>query len=143
MEYRRQKFFLAAGSVLCAAVAWRFEAYIDGSELSGGWITGPIRQMLDIGLELFLLTAFLPLLFRRIASTIALLACLFCMPMYLLFLVPGPLRWFFKGQWKAPQFSNFVWDWWSVFGIAAVIMTVLASLDSLRAPTEKPCDQKT
>ena len=130
MEHRREQLLQAFGALLCAAVACRFTLDLEGTEFSGGRITGPLLHMQGIGILLFLLAAFLTFPFRRIASAIALLACLLSVPLYLLLTAPGPFRWLFRGEWKTPLSSNFVWEWWSLGAIAALVFAVFTFLRS-------------
>jgi hypothetical protein len=132
MEHRRQQLLQVFGELLCAAVAGRFTLDLEGTEFSGGRITGPLLHMQDFGILLFLLAALLTFPFRRVASAIAFLACLLCVPLYLSFTAPGPFRWLVRGEWKTPLSSNFVWEWWSVGAIAAVIFAVFTSLRSFK-----------
>ena len=130
MDHRRQQLAQAFGALLCAGVACRFTLNLEGTEFSGGRVTGPLLHMQGIGIPLFLLAAVLTFPFRRVASAIALLACLLCIPLHLLFTAPGPFRWVFRGEWKTPLSSSFVWEWWSVGAIAALIFAVFTSLRS-------------
>lgn|ERR1022692_2981261 len=137
MEHRKQKVLQATGSLLCATVALRFGSDLEGTEFSGGTITGPLLQMQDVGALLFLAASPLTFLFHRIAALAALLACLLCLPLYLLFTAPGPFRWVFRGEWKTPLFSSFVWDWWSIVGIVSITLAVFACLRSIVKPNAR------
>ena len=106
VRHRKQKSLQAAGSLLCAAIAWRFVLDLEGTEFSGGRITGPVLQLQTVGTLLFLVAATLKFPFRRTASVIALLACLLCLPLYLLLTAAGPFRWVVGGEWKVPLFGN-------------------------------------
>jgi hypothetical protein len=106
LRHRNQKSLQAAGSLLCAAIAWRFVLDLEGTEFSGGRITGPVLQLQTVGTLLFLLAATFTFPFRRTASVIALLACLPCLPLYLLLTAAGPFRWVVGGEWKVPLFGN-------------------------------------
>jgi hypothetical protein len=44
--------------------------------------------------------------FRRTGSVIALLACLLCLPLYLLLTAAGPFRWVVGGERKGPLFGD-------------------------------------
>jgi hypothetical protein len=132
MQYKKRKVWQAASCLLCAAVAWRFTSHLEGTEFSGGRITGPLLDMQNAGALLFFLALILTFLFRRIAAAIILLAGLLCLPLYLCFTAPGPFRSIFRGEWKTPLSANFVWDWWSIAGIVTVGFAACASLSSLR-----------
>jgi hypothetical protein len=128
MEHQRQKVWQAASCLLCMAVACKFDVQLDGTEFMGGVVTGPLLQMQDIGCISFLLAAALAFRFRRVAAAVALLACLLCLPLYLLFTAPGPFRWVVGGEWKTPLMASFVWDWWSIGGLLAVAFATLVAV---------------
>jgi hypothetical protein len=98
----------------------------------GGSITGPLLDMQQIGSLLFLLASLFCFVFRRIAAGTALLACFACLPMYFYFTAPGPFRWVFPGNYKAPLQASFVCEWWSIGGIIAVSLTALNSIRAFR-----------
>src|SRR5581483_1414983 len=114
------KIRMLAGCLVSAAVAWKFTLELDGTEFSGGSLTGPLLDMQNAGFLLFLLAAILTFFFRRVAAGITLLAGLLCLPLYLLFTAPGPFRSIVGGQWKTSLSAQFVWDWWSIVGIVAL-----------------------
>src|SRR5215469_8885572 len=132
MEYKKEKVWQAAGCLLCAAVAWRFTSDLEGTEFSGGRITGPLLDMQNAGALIFFLALILTFPFRRTAAATILLAGLLCLPLYLCFTAPGPFRSIFKGEWKTPLLANFVWDWWSITGIVTVAFAAYAGLRSLK-----------
>jgi hypothetical protein len=130
MELLKTKVGQAACCLLCAVVALRFGFDLEGSEFSGRTVTGPLLGMLNIGAVLFLSALLLTFFIRRIAASIALLACLLCLPLYLLFTAPGPFRRVVGGEWKTWLVSNFVWDWWSVAGIVTCALAACACFRS-------------
>jgi len=67
----------------CVAVLWIHLDDYGASEFSGGWLTGPLFKMADLGSLLFLLALLLTFFLRRTAATIALAAALLCFPFYL------------------------------------------------------------
>jgi hypothetical protein len=133
MEHQKQKVWQAVGCLLCAVVAWRFGSNLEGTEFSGGRITGPLLFMQNAGALLFFLALFLTFFFKRIAAAIQLLACILCLPLYLCFTAPGPFRWIFRGEWKTPLSGSFVWDWWSIGGIVTLTLAASVCLRSLSA----------
>jgi hypothetical protein len=84
------KLWQAIGSILCLAITCRLTWPLDGSEFSGGRITGPLLDMADAGILLFALSLLIGFWLRRIAALAALAATLLCLPLCLLFLAPGP-----------------------------------------------------
>ena len=128
MTNRNEKLLQAMGTLLCAAIAWRFMWDLEGTEFSGGRITGRLLEMESLAGLLFLLALPLTFFFRRVAAAIAFLGCFLCLPLYLYFTAPGPFRSIVRGDWKVPLTTNFVWDWWSLAGFMALILTIFASL---------------
>lgn len=108
----------------------------------GGSVTGPVLEMSDIGVLLFLVA--LPMTFlsrKRIPGAVTLLASLLCLPLYLYFTIPGPFRWAFRGQYKVPLQANVVWEGWSIVGILAIVIAMSFALRDLSGPTpRKPRD---
>ena len=133
MGRQKQKVWQAVGCLLCAAVAIRFGSHLEGTEFSGGRITGPLLQMQNVGTLLFLLALALTFFFRRIAAAVMLLACILCLPLYLFFTAPGPFRWIFRGEWSVPLSGSFVWDWWSIGGITTLTLAACACIRSFSA----------
>jgi hypothetical protein len=121
----------AAACLLCAVV-WRYGPPLEGTEFSGGWATGPILHMNDVGTLLFVLALLLTFFYRRIAAAVTVVACLLCLPLYLYFTAPGPFRRFFsRAEWSVPLQASFVWNKWAIGGIVALAIAAYVSLRSL------------
>src|SRR4051812_12333797 len=89
--------------LLCAGVTCRYGFLIEGTEFSGGRVTGPLLDMNDVGSLLFVLALLLTFFFRRMAATVTLIASLLCLPLFLYFTAPGPFRRLFgKAEWSVP-----------------------------------------
>jgi hypothetical protein len=81
-----------AGSFLLSVfLALEITSGLDGTEFSGGWLTGPLLSMEDIGTLLFVLALVLTFLFPRVAAGIGLASSLLCLPLYCFFIAPVPL----------------------------------------------------
>lgn len=133
LHLRQQGILLqATGSLICALIALAFTGYLEGSEFSGGWLTGRLLNAKSSGGLLFLAAVPLTFLFRRIAALIALLGCFLCLPLYLFFLAPGIYRRIFGGQWKVVS-PDFRLDWWPVCGLVLVTLAFWASFRVLAA----------
>src|SRR6266404_826947 len=74
----KTKLAQAAACLVCAVVVWRYGSDLEGTEFSGGWLTGPLLDMKDVGTLLFVLALLLTFVYRRIAtrSVLALFASL-------------------------------------------------------------------
>src|SRR5437899_1952881 len=122
----KTKLTQAAACLVCAVVVWRYGSDLEGTEFSGGWLTGPLLDMKDVGTLLFVLALLLTFVYRRIAAATTLVASLLCLPLYLYFTTPGPFRWAFRGEYSVPLQANFVWNKWNIAGIVA--LTIAACL---------------
>jgi len=117
IKEKKQKLMQSLICFSCAIVAWRYPSGLEGTEFSGGWLTGRLLVMCAVGSLLFVAALILTFFSRRISAGIALTACLLCLPLYLYFTAPGPYRWVFKGEYSVPLQSRFVWDTGSVIGM--------------------------
>jgi hypothetical protein len=125
------KMMQAAACLLCATIVWRYGSSLEGTEFSGGRVTGPLLDMKDAGSVLFLLALLLTFFYRRIAATATLMACLLCLPLYLYFAAPGLFRWAFRGEYSVPLQASFFWSKWNVMGIVALAIAACAGIRSL------------
>ena len=87
----------------------------EGTEFIGGWLTGPLLNLYDVGTFLFVPALLLAFFFRRIAAAFALTASLLCLPLYLYFVAPGPFRSVFRGEYSVPLQASFVWNSWASY----------------------------
>jgi hypothetical protein len=133
-QISKQKLWHAAAFLAAVGILW---LHLDdfGGEFIGGWLTGKILSMADSGGILFLFALVLTIFLPRIASGVALLASLLCLPLYLYVVAPGPFRQLFKGEYKGSLNQPFVWNWWAAVGIASII---LAAAFSVRGIYLKP-----
>lgn len=121
----------AAAYLLCFATVWTFGPSLEGTEFSGGRLTGLMLAMNDLGGALFLLAAVLAFFLRKTSAAMALISATLCLPLFVYFVAPGPFRWVFRGEYSVPLSSNFVWDSWSIAGIFAVVVASYFSVWSL------------
>jgi hypothetical protein len=104
---------------------------LEGTEFSGGKLTGPLLHMSDIGTLLFVIALLLVWFFRRVAATVSLIGALLCLPLFLFFTVPGLFYHLFnRYEFKVPLRANVVWNSWAVLGILAVVMALYLNLRS-------------
>ena len=129
-----QQLLQAATCLLCAAVAWKspVTAGLEGTEFSGGRITGPMLVMHGMGALLFPLALLLTFVYPRIAAGIALTASVLSLPLYLYFAAPGPFRWVVRGNWKVPLRENFYWDNWTIGGIFTLVLATYICVRTFR-----------
>jgi hypothetical protein len=134
MKLRTNKLCLAANCLLCAIVVWRYGADLEGTEFIGGWLTGPLLNLYDVGTFLFVPALLLAFFFRRIAAAFALTASLLCLPLYLYFVATGPFRSVFRGEYSVPLQASFVWNSWAALGILTLVVATCVSLWNLATP---------
>jgi hypothetical protein len=126
-----KKTCLAASCLLCLIVGWRYGFNLDGTEFSGGRLTGRLLNLNDVGTLLFIPALLVTFFYRRIAAATSLTASLLCMPLYLYFIAPGPFRWVFRGEYKVLLQANFVWDGWTVLEMLPLAVAMSLALWNL------------
>jgi hypothetical protein len=135
----KQKLAQAIGCVLCMAISWKLTWRLDGTEFSGGHVTGPLLNMADTGFFLLAISLILLSWLPRIAGATGLAASLLCLPLCLLFIAPGPFRHLVGGEWSAPLQSNFYWSRWTVGWTIALLATILVCLrNAAQSAPESP-----
>lgn len=126
-----QKFMQAFTCLVCVAVIFLYVTRLEGSEFSGGRITGPLLAVSAWGIVLlaagFVLTFFLP----QIGAMVILISGLMSLPLFLYFLAPGPFRWVFRGGYSVPATGLFVWDNQSGAGAATLLLAMLFACRTL------------
>ena len=133
---RFDRFMHAALCLACAITVWRYAYALEGTEFSGGRLTGVLLDMKNAGALLFILACAMVFLYRRIAGVITILACLLCLPLYLYFVAPGSFRWLFGGEYSLPLQASFVWDPWTILWIMLLAFTTFAGLRILLTAEE-------
>ena len=98
---------------------------LEGSEFSGGRVTGPILDLSDLGCVLLALSLVLAYL-HRTSSSLTLAGSCLCTPLLIYFIAPGPFRSVFRGEYSVPVRTAFVWD--GKLGVAAIALTVASAL---------------
>ncbi len=120
---KRQALLQAAGCLLCTVLTWKYGSSLEGTEFSGGRVTGPILDMKDVGALLFVLAFPLTFFYRRTAAATVLIACLLSLPLYFYFSAPGLFRMLFRGEYSVPLNASFAWDNWAIAGMIALAIT--------------------
>src|SRR5439155_9853545 len=126
----------AAACLICAIPAWRYSIILEGTEFSGGTVTGPLLSFESAAAYLLILGLVLTFLYRRIAAVVTVAACVLCLPFYLYFIAPGPFRRVvqnagFKGEWLVFGRADFVWNGWAVAGVVSVAIALYVCLAAL------------
>jgi len=97
---------------------------MEATEFAGGWLTGSVLHLWDVGALLIFLALLLVFFFRRITAIITLLASMFCLPLYLYFTAPGPYRRiFYWVDFGSTLRSDFRWNAPAVEGILILVLS--------------------
>jgi hypothetical protein len=124
---------------LRAILVWRFTFRLYGTEFSGGRVTGPLLEMADIGIILFVLAVILAFVTLRFSATAALIASVITLPLYSYFAFPGLFRQVIKGEYSAPAPEWFVWGP-SVIGFVTLLLAAAYSLRTMLLSRHLPND---
>jgi len=119
--------YQAGSFLLCVFLSLQIEPGLDeGVEFAGGWLTGPLLSMEDLGISLFIVAIVLTFVFPRVAAAIGLASSLLCLPLYLFDVAPVPFAQVFaRGhEFKVQPAPGFHWDIWLVTGLLALALTV-------------------
>jgi hypothetical protein len=122
----RQQLMLAVSCLVCVVVALRNTNGLEGTEFSGGWLTGPLLSMTDSGTVLFVLALIGSCVYPRIAGAIGLASSLLCLPLYLYFIAPVPFSQIFGSghEFKVQPSGGLHWDKWAIAGVLTLAVTV-------------------
>jgi len=82
--------FQAGSFLLCVYLAIQLTRGLDGTEFSGGWLTGPLLSIADIGAVFFIIGLALTFFVPRIAALLGLASSLLCVPLCCFFIAPVP-----------------------------------------------------
>jgi len=124
-----RKVWLAGSCLVCIALTWMYGGPgLEGSEFSGGYITGHILNLSNVGLVLMIAALVLSFFYERLAGFIAVAGSLFCLPFYIYFVAPGLFRDLFNGEYSVPLTSRFVWDNSSIAAILLLLMTLVIGI---------------
>ena len=131
MKNNGQRLWQASICLLCAVVTWWMFLRLEGSEFSGGSVTGPLLDLYNSGTLLFVAALVLTFFYLRIAAIIAMAASLVCLPLFLYFTAPGPFRRLFPGEYSVPLQARFVWNKFNILGMFILVLAMFVSIRSL------------
>ena len=129
---------------MCVIIALRNTNGLEGTEFSGGWLTGPLLSMIDIGTVLFVLALIVAFIYPRIAGVIGLASSLLCLPLYLYFMAPVPFNriFGFGHQFKVQPSGGFHWDKWALAGVLALAVTTYLCLHGFAVTSRRQIPQQ-
>jgi hypothetical protein len=116
----------AVSFLICVFLALQITSGLEGTEFSGGWLTGPLLSMEDTGAALFIVAVVLTFVFSRVAAGIGIASSVLCLPLYLFSIAPVPFAQIFaRGhEFKTHPIPGFHWHMWPVTGLLALAVTV-------------------
>jgi len=120
---------------VCAFLALQLPDGLEGTEFGGGWLTGPLLSMADLGAVLFIIAFVLSFLYPRVAAGIGLASCLLCLPLYCFFIGPVPFAHIFgRGhEFSVQPAPGLHWYTWPVTALIAVAVAVCICIRRLTA----------
>jgi len=126
----KEKMWRAFACLACTVVPWIHLDDFRASEFSGGWLTGPLLGMAELGSLFFcgsVASDYFPstncLHYRPCGR-----ATLFSF--YLYILMPGLYRRIFKGEYSVPLYRPFHWDTWAAVGVLSLLFVAVLSVRS-------------
>lgn len=139
-----QQVWQAGSLLLCVLLALRITNGLDGTEFSGGWLTGPLLSMEEIGAALFIVAVVLTFVFSRVAAVIGLASSVLCLPLYLFFIAPVSFGQIFaRGHESSVQPApGFHWHAWPVSGVLVLAVTLYVCIRRLVATNRKRLPQR-
>ena len=134
----------AVSFLLCVCLTLQVARGLDGTEFSGGWLTGPLLSMANIGTVLFVLALFLTFLLPRVAAGIGLTSSLLCAPLCAFFIAPVRFAEIFaRGhEVKAQPTPGFHWHTWSVIALLAIALACYLCIRRFAASGEMPTPRR-
>lgn len=134
-----------AGSfLLCVFLALQITDGLEGTEFSGGWLTGALLSMEHIGTLLFVLALVVTFVFPRVAAAIGLVSSLLCLPLYFFFIAPVPFAQVFSSghEFKVQPAPGFHWHTWPATGLLALAFALYSCIRRLAAAGQKQIPQR-
>jgi hypothetical protein len=134
---KKPQLSLALSCLVGVIVALQNTKVLVGTEFSGGWLTGPLLSIAEVGMVLFLLAFGVAFVHQRVASAIGLASSLLCLPLYLYLIAPVPFTKLFGlgHEFKVQPTGGFHWDRWAIMGVIALAATIYVCLRGLAIPS--------
>jgi hypothetical protein len=116
--------FQAISFLACFCLTLQVTRDLEGTEFSGGWLTGPLLSMADLGTILFILALVLTFLFPRVAAGIGLVSSVLSVPLCCFFIAPVPFAQVFAHghEFKVQPAAGIHWHTWPVLTLFAAAL---------------------
>ncbi len=138
-----QKVVQAALCLLCAVAAWNSLEDLDGTELIGGTVTGPMINVAAVAAIVLVLAVILTFIWPRVAAISAFVACASCIPLYIYRTLPRLFRALFPGFYKGPPAGTFIWHNWSITGMLTAVVVAYLCYRSVLPHSARPTSSGT
>jgi hypothetical protein len=140
----KQQIILAVSCLASVVVSLVNTNDLEGTEFSGGWLTGPLLSMNDSGAALFVLALIGSFFYPRIAGAIGLASSLLCLPIYLYFIAPVPFSKVFGSghEFKVQQSPGLHWVGWAIAGVLVLAFTAYVCFCGFAASTRTQIPQQ-
>ena len=125
---RQVQYTQAAISLICAIVVSLYAAHWDGTEFSGGRVSGLLLHMANLAIAFFVIAGVLAFVRVVLGGAACLIGCLLAFPIYFYFVLPGPFRSVFKGEYSVPLRSSIAFTFNSALGIFALTLATFFSV---------------
>ena len=128
---RRAKGWHATASLVCAAIWLHVDGPLEGTEFSGGSLTGPLLNASQLGIVHFVVAAMTVWRFPRTGGLLAVIAATLALPLALYLVVP----WLFRsvgGEYSVPSHGDAAWNAWAICGVVALGVTTVSGVRRLR-----------
>ena len=131
--------YQAGSYLICVFLTWQITSGLEGTEFSGGWLTGPLLSMADTGTALFIVSVVLTFVVPRVAAAIGLASSVLCLPLYLFLIAPVPFAQVFaRGhEFKDQPAPGVHWHVWPVSGLLALAVTLCFCIRRVAATGRK------
>ena len=122
---RKQQLWLIVSCLACVVAVLGNTSSVEGTEFSGGWLTGPLLSMADVGAALFVLAVIVTFRAPRIAAAVGLASSLLCLPLYLYFIAPVRFSQIFGSghEFTVQPSGGFHWDTLPIAGVLTLAVT--------------------
>ena len=113
--------------IFAALFTLRATDVVQGSEFSGGRVTGPVLRMSECAVVIFAVAAIVAFMRLRVAAVMTFVASSLALPFLICILAPGPFRDIFPGHYSVPLQTNFAWQAQSAIALLTLLVAVLFS----------------